>query len=223
MGKKVLKIALGIAILPFCAGFTWQLGSNIFSIAYKPLLVYYFIGGGLSYLALHFLFKQPILTYVVGHELTHALFALLFGGSVKAFHATERGGQVTITKSNFLITLAPYFFPLYTCVALILHAAVSAAGHPGPAAALIFLSGASFAFHLVLTLIFLGSDQKDIREEGAFFSLPLIYLFNVIFCALLIHLLLAQKNDFLDYLGNAIIQSIRIWSLIFGAVTKLAV
>jgi hypothetical protein len=221
MPKKVLKIALGIASIPFCAGFTWQLGTSVFSIAYKPLLAYYFIGGGLAYLTIHFVFKQPILTYVVAHELTHALFALLFGGSVKAFHATERGGQVTITKSNFLITLAPYFFPLYTFLALILHRVVSAAGHPGPAAVLIFLSGASFAFHLVLTIIFLGADQKDIREEGAVFSFPLIYLFNVIFCALLVHLLLAQKNGFLDYLGNAIIESIRIWTLVFTTVSKL--
>lgn len=221
MTKKILKIALAIAFLPLCAGFTWQLAVTAFSIAYKPQLPYYFVGGGLAYLVVHFLFKQPVLTYVFGHELTHALFALLFGGSVKAFHATERGGQVTVTKSNVLITLAPYFFPLYAFLALVLHAAVSAAGHPNAAAFFIFLTGAGFVFHLALTIIFLGTDQQDIREHGAFFSLPLIYLFNVIFAALLIHLLLAQKNGFLEYLGNAIIQSIRISTLIVNAASRL--
>ncbi len=221
MTKKIVKILLGILILPFCAGFTWQLGATVFTIPYKALVPYYFVGGCLAYGTAHLLFRRPILSYVVAHELTHALFAVLFGGSVKAFHATERGGQVTVTKSNFVITLAPYFFPLYTFLALLFHAAATGAGYPRAAAFFIFLAGAGFAFHLALTAIFLGSDQKDIREHGAVFSLPLIYLFNVIFCALLVHLLLAQKNGFLEYLGNAIMRTVRISMQLFAAVVRL--
>lgn len=221
MTRKILKIALGILILPLCAGFTWQLGATAFAVPYKPQIPYYFIGGCLAYFTVHIMFRKPILTYVIGHELTHALFALLFGGSVKAFHATERGGQVTVTKSNVIITLAPYFFPLYTVLALLLHAAALAGGFGRTAALFVFLAGAGFAFHLALTAIFLGTDQKDIREHGAVFSLPLIYLFNVIFCALLVHLLLAQKNGFLDYLGNAIMRSTGIFLHLFQAVHRL--
>ena len=51
--------------------------------------------------------------YVVGHELTHVVWSWLFGGKVKKFRASSSGGEVVVTKSNFLVALAPYFFPLY--------------------------------------------------------------------------------------------------------------
>ncbi len=205
-----MKIAAGLLLVPFCFGYTWQLSTNIFHISYKAELPYYFLAGCLSYLTLHFLFRKPILTYVFGHELTHAFFAMLFGGSVTSFKAGERGGQVTVTKSNFVITLAPYFFPLYTFLVLIAYLLTDSAAAPKTAGVLIFLSGATFCFHLVLTIIFLQTDQKDIREHGAVFSYPLIYLFNILFAALLVHLLLAQKNGFIDFLGRGIILTVRL-------------
>jgi hypothetical protein len=216
MLKRLAKKILGLLLLPFCAGFTWQLGGTMFSIPYKPDVPYYFVAGALVYLTLHVLFHRPILTYVFGHELTHALFTLLFGGAVKSFRVSERGGQVAITKSNFVITLAPYFFPLYTFLAVITEAALNMAGMRAASGFLIFISGGTFAFHLVLTVLFLQNDQKDIREEGAIFSYPLIYLFNILFAALLLHLLLAQKNGFLDFIGNGIILSVR-FSVLFLA------
>src|SRR5512139_283107 len=151
MLKKMTKILLGAALFPFCIGFTWQFGVSVFSMAYKPDLPYYFLAGGLTYLSAHLLFKKPILTYVFGHELTHAFFAVLFGGSVKSFQASERGGRVTITKSNFIITLAPYFFPLYTFIALLLYGTAVVAGLHGAVGWTVFLAGATFAFHLLLT------------------------------------------------------------------------
>lgn len=214
MLKRIVKILLGLALLPFCLGFTWQLGENVFAIPYKADVPYYFIAGGFAYLAVHVLFKKPILTYVFGHELTHALFAVLFGGSVKAFRASERGGQVTVTKSNFLITLAPYFFPLYTFLAMVLYALMTAAEARAAASAFVFFAGATFAFHVALTAIFLQTDQKDIREHGALFSYPLIYLFNVVFMALLIHLLLAKKNGFLDFLVHGIMHTVHVLTLL---------
>ncbi len=222
MLKKILKIALGVMLVPFCLGFTWQFGVAVFSTPYKADVPYYFIAGGLTYLTLHFLFKKPILTYVFGHELTHAVFAMLFGGSVKSFRASGQGGQVTVTKSNFLITLAPYFFPLYTVLALVLCIITAGSEVPGAARFFIFLTGATFCFHLLLTIIFLQTDQKDIREQGAVFSYPLIFLFNVLFGALLIHLLLAKKNGFLDFFANGIMRSLEIISLLIGKFYALA-
>lgn len=209
MAKRVLKILLGLALVPFCAGFTHQLAATAVSIRYKPGAPYYFFGGGLAYLAVHVLFKKPIFTYVVGHELTHALFAMLFGGSVKSFHASDRGGRVAITKSNFIITLAPYFFPLYTFLALILYGlALLASSRGATTDALIFLAGATFAFHLTLTFLFLQTDQNDIREQGAVFSYPLIYLFNIAFAALLIDICLAENMDYPRFLAGGIMKTV---------------
>ncbi len=193
-------------LLPFCIGFTRQLATTVFTVRYKPDIPYYFLAGGLFYLCIHFLFKKPVLTYVIGHELTHALFALLFGGSVKSLRASSRGGRVTLTKSNFIITLAPYFFPLYTALAIILYWTASAADVRGVTTdILIFLSGATFTLHLILTFVFLQTDQNDIREEGAIFSYPLIYLFNIAFTAFLIKVILAENMDYLSFLTRGII------------------
>ena len=204
------KVLIGIALIPLCVGFTWQLADTSVSITYQPLVPYWFAGGFIFYIIIHFLFKKPILSYVVGHELTHALFAVLFGGSVKSFHASERGGQVQITKSNFVITLAPYFFPLYTFFALVGYWLARAADAPLLAPWLVLIAGAAFAFHVILTLIFLQTDQNDIKEHGAFFSYPLIFLFNIILTALLIRLLLAQEMSYTAYLIDGIMRSIKL-------------
>ena len=222
MMKKTISILFGIALVPFCVGFTWQLGTTVFGIRYKADLPYFFIAGSLTYITLHLLFRKPILTYVFGHELTHALFAVLFGGSVKSFHASDRGGRVTITKSNFIITLAPYFFPLYTFMVLLLYGTAVAAGLLEAVGWLVFLAGATFAFHLVLTAIFLQTEQTDIREYGMIFSFPLIYLFNVAFTALLVRLLLAENMEYLLFLGGGIMKSISLTALIAGKIYRIA-
>ena len=214
--KKTLSILLGIALVPFCFGFTWQFGSTVFGMRYKPDLPYFFAAGSLAYITLHVLFRKPILTYVFGHELTHAFFAVLFGGSVKSFHASDRGGRVTITKSNVIITLAPYFFPLYTFVALLLYGTAVAAGLQGAVNWLVFLVGATFAFHLILTAIFLQTEQTDISEYGMIFSFPLIYLFNVTFTALLVQYLLAENGEYLLFLAGGIMKSVTVAMLILG-------
>jgi hypothetical protein len=222
MMKKALSILFGIALVPFCIGFTWQLGATVFGIRYKPDLPYFFAAGALAYITLHVLFRKPILTYVFGHELTHALFAVLFGGSVKSFHASQRGGRVTLTKSNVIITLAPYFFPLYTVVALLLYGTAIAADLKGAVGWIVFLAGATFAFHLVLTALFLQTEQTDIREYGMIFSFPLIYLFNVAFTALLVQLLLAENREYLLFLGNGIMKSVNVTALILGRIYRIA-
>ncbi len=204
-------------LIPFCFGFTWQFAATILSVTYKPSAPYYFIAGGIAYLTVHLLFKKPIFTYVIGHELTHALFAILFGGSVKSLHASERGGRVTVTKSNFMITLAPYFFPIYAFIALLLYGAARAAG-AGPAAMnmLIVVSGASFTFHLALTFVFLQTDQSDINEQGQLFSYPLIYLFNIGFAAFLFDVFLAQDMDYLTFFAGGIIKSTNMVVVLVG-------
>ena len=222
MPKKILKILLGLALVPFCLGFTWQLVAMIFSTRFKMDAPYFFLAGGLTYLTIHFFFRKPIFTYVVGHELTHAFFAMLFGGSVKSFHASDRGGRVTITKSNFIITLAPYFFPLYTFIALLLYWIASAAEVRSTVTnILVILSGATFAFHLILTFIFLQTDQNDIREHGAVFSYPLIYLFNVVFAGFLVNVYLSENMGYLRFLVGGIMKSVGLLSSIFRKASVL--
>jgi hypothetical protein len=221
MVKEIIKVLFGISLVPFCLGFTWQLAATVITVRFKADTPYYFIAGVLTYLTAHLLFKKPILTYVIGHELTHAFFAMLFGGSVKSIQASGRGGRVTISKSNFIITLAPYFFPLYTFFALLLYWIAAISDVRGTTiGVLIFLSGATFAFHLILTFIFLQTDQTDIKEHGGLFSYPLIYLFNTIFAAFLLYIYLAESMDYLMFLAGGIIKTINMLALIVTKMTS---
>ena len=135
--------------------------------------------------------------YVLGHELTHALWAWLFGGQVKRLKVTAKGGHVIVTKTNFLIGLAPYFFPLYA----VLVVAVFVTGHliwnwQGILVWFHLLLGAAYAFHVTLTVYILQNRQTDITEQGYLFSAVIIFLGNV--GVLLVGLpLLTAKPDLL--------------------------
>ncbi len=119
--------------------------------------------------------------YVVGHELTHAVWAMAFGGRVRKFKATAKGGHVVVTKSNLFITLSPYFFPLYsvlwTLVFLIGHACFDWS----PALPWFhFGLGITYAFHVTLTICILQIRQPDLESEGWLFSAVIIWLGNAL-------------------------------------------
>jgi hypothetical protein len=121
-----------------------------------------------------------MLDYVFVHELTHALWTWLFGGKVKKFKATSKGGHVVISKSNFLIVLAPYFFPLYVVLVVL----AFAIGHlffgwERYLAWFHLLVGAAYAFHVTLTWHILKTRQSDITSEGYLFSAVIIFLGNI--------------------------------------------
>lgn len=138
---------------------------------------------------------KPMWVYVVGHELTHALWTWLFGGRVKRLRATSKGGYVVITRSNFLITLAPYFFPLY---ALMWMAGFEVGrrfwGWDGFLWVFHFGLGALYAFHITLTAHVLQTRQPDLQSEGVFFSVMVIWLGNVVIPLLLLPGLVAGQR-----------------------------
>src|SRR6058998_3813349 len=137
-----------------------------------------FSGAG-CWLAIYLLLPKPMWVYVFGHELTHALWTWFFGGRVRKFKATSEGGHVVISKNNFLITLAPYFFPLYVALVVL----VFMVGHWiwGWTRYLVWfhlLIGAAYAFHLTLTCHALRTRQSDITQQGYLFSAVIIWLGN---------------------------------------------
>jgi hypothetical protein len=51
------------------------------------------------------------------HELVHGMVAIICGGSFKEMKVTAgKGGFAQVTKSNFLVNIAPYCLPLF-CIA----------------------------------------------------------------------------------------------------------
>jgi hypothetical protein len=192
---KWAKFIIAVLLLPVCvaAGQTlWQVGR---ACGRADLTLVPLLGGGLCWLAIYLMLPRPMWLYVVGHELTHAVWVWLFGGRVKNFRVSSEGGHVIVDKTNFLIALAPYFFPLYAVLVVV----VFLAGHLiwGWQDWLVWfhlLVGAAYAFHLTLTGHVLKTRQSDITSQGYLFSAVVIFLGNVL--VLLIGLpLLTAKVD----------------------------
>jgi len=186
-----------------------------FSINSKIELM--FVLGFVFYLAAHFLFYKPIFIHVMTHELTHLLWAYLFGGRAKKLEVSHNGGKVLISKSNFLISLAPYFFPLYTFFFIIIYLIARVEFLPYIA----FFIGASLSFHIALTLYSLKTNQSDFTEDSnIFFSISFIFFMNVIIIAGILSLL-SSKVNFLDFLLNTLKGSYGIVIEIFKFMDKI--
>ena len=87
---------------------------------------------------------------------------------------------MVVSKTNFLITLAPYFFPLYAAIVVL----IFVIGHLvwGWARYQVWfhlLIGAAYAFHVTLTWHVLQTRQSDVTQQGYLFSAVVIWLGNV--------------------------------------------
>jgi hypothetical protein len=175
-----LKFLIAILLLPVCAGAAMALGGVLRASGGADTTWIPFLGGVACWCVIFFMLPKPMWIYVFGHELTHALWAWLFGGRLKKMKITSKGCHVIVTKTNFLITLAPYFFPLYAVIVI----AVFAIGHwiCGWERFFVFfnlLLGAAYAFHVTLTIQALQTQQSDITSQGYLFSGVVIFLGNI--------------------------------------------
>ena len=115
----------------------------------------------------------------MAHEHTHALWTVIFGGRVSAINISGQGGNVKVSKANFLTILAPYFFPFYTVVPLLYEPWLMPAAKNWNTA----LIGFTLSFHLVLTLFSMKQKQSDFKEVGKLFSLSFILCVNILVVA----------------------------------------
>ena len=187
MKLRAAKFLTGLLLLPLCAALSMTLGRAVAILAQSPTrlpLLHAFAGvSGIVLWAIIWLFLPPLTrTYVLGHELTHALWTVLFGGKASGLKVGDRGGSVRVSKNNAWITLSPYFFPLYTfLVALVWMLSVWLFPPIKPYVPIfLFWIGMTWSFHVTFTLRFLAYNQPDVREHGRLFSYALIYALNVL-------------------------------------------
>lgn len=199
---RVGKFFLGLALLPAC----WVLTAAFFENFARANLDgrrfwategFWFFGLGAVLWTIVFVgVPQPswlamrLRLYVFGHELTHALWVWAGGGRVSEFKVGRDGGYIVADRVGVFTSLAPYFFPLYSVVAVV---GWGLAGvwwgnwlwSEWGRRVLFALIGATWAFHFTFTLWMIPKDQPDLRLHGTFFSLVVIYLANVLVLATL--------------------------------------
>ncbi len=183
---KLLTFLIGLALLPVCVALSqalWELVAAIHpdSEWLLPPPGIALLAGLALWLVLYYTLPRPVRSYILAHELTHALWGALMGAKISSIEVAEEHGAVVLSKTNFLITLAPYFFPLYTVLTI--------AAYYGLAVffcvekyELFWLGaiGLTWGFHLTFTISALMQHQTDIQPHGRLFSYAVIYLCNVI-------------------------------------------
>lgn len=187
---KTLKFAVGLLLLPLCwvlfETFVVLLRADTLAGNYWRSREFLFFGlGGSLWLVLYFFLRCRAMMwlYVAGHELTHALFVLIFRGKVTKLHISDQGGHILTNRTNFLISLSPYFFPFYSAAVILGWTAFSwvVAEHARPDPVWLYGAiGFTWMFHLSFTLRMIRGEQPDLDQNGRLFSLTVIFAANVL-------------------------------------------
>jgi len=183
----------GFLLLAPCLITTWTFLLRLEDVAlgqglWRSERFWYFSVGVLlmvGWLASGLLKRFFLYLYVLGHELTHALFVILHRGRVAEIHVSSDGGYITTDKSNLLIALSPYFVPFWSiiCAGVYALSRLWPGQHEYTDLAFYAAMGVTWSFHMAWTLWMIPRDQPDLQENGTFFSLVIILLANVLVLA----------------------------------------
>jgi len=193
MLRRLFRWSLALLLLPLCWVTTWTFLSRFSQATFygdfwKTPEFWYFATGALvmgGWFWSGLLQSFFLYLYVLGHELTHAVFVLLYRGRVTDFHVSSDGGYITTNKTNMVIALSPYFVPFWSVIGAGLYVAARYFGNLSPEwdRLLYGVMGFTWTFHMFWTVWMIPRDQPDLKENGTFLSLVVIYLANLLVLA----------------------------------------
>lgn len=190
--KRVVRLALALLVLlPLSVVMVFALLMQLYHAAptisdigfWLSVPVWFSLVGCLLFVSLKIslvLESALVYVYVLGHELTHALAALISFGKVQAVHVDQTGGYVETDADNLFIALSPYFVPLWMLCWLGVLFGVNYF-FPFEAFGPWLYGGLGFwwTFHLYWTVWIIPREQPDMLENGLLFSMLLVMLTNV--------------------------------------------
>lgn len=184
----LLKWPVAAASLVFLPGLVYSLFFVLRAIYVSPARCYPFLVGAAAYAVVWFaaIRRRPHLGFLATceHELTHALFAWATFHRVIGFHATLRsGGHIRyVGRGNWLIALAPYFFP--TLSLLVIAVLNWLPGRQLAAGGVVL--GATVAYQALSNWSETHRHQSDLREAGLLFSALFLTAANALVFGLLL-------------------------------------
>ncbi|RKY00378.1 MAG: hypothetical protein DRP54_05600 [Spirochaetes bacterium] len=157
--------------------------------------VMWVVMGFMGYLGFFIIAGPPKKIYILEHELTHAIGALLSGVKIKDFRIKGGSGYIKTERVNIFIALLPYVFPLYTFLTILLFYIYSVFESIRFVNYIFyFLFGLSLSFHTSATFYYLMIDQPDLRRYGVFPSIIFILLWYVIIISILLYMLMPELD-----------------------------
>ncbi|MBU1221031.1 M50 family metallopeptidase [Myxococcota bacterium] len=208
--KWPVGAAAGLLMIPAL----WAFGASVIKMIQRPgVSIPFGIGFGGYFVLWKLFFRSRSFGSVFStfeHELTHALFAWLTLHRVTNLRVTwSSGGSVSFTPpGNWLIYLAPYFFPTITF--MLLPFTLS-----GASSVFIAAVGVSASYHMTSTWIETHFSQTDIQQTGFLFSFLFLPTANFICYGVIISVLMEKGHGFGAYFSQLSYYASRVWSIIF--------
>ncbi len=165
--KVVIGIVSAVGAATYASGLISMIDRSLLDKPNVEVALVGFLSGALFWTVLR---KKLGFFGVFEHELTHLVMGLVMFQKPEAFFATASRGHVRVGGKNFLVDLAPYYFPTFSVILLLVFPLLKESAYPVYFAALGFMTG----YHLVSKLIDFKFYQGDIRVSGKAFS--------VVFC-----------------------------------------
>jgi hypothetical protein len=204
-----VKFVFALFLLPTCiivtqTFFTAFARATLTQRLWAAQEFWFFSLGAVLWVIAFYGLPRPVILYVFGHEFTHALWVWLMGGRVSRFRVGREGGHIVTNRTNFWIALAPYFFPLYSILAIAVYGALSLFYNVQPYGRLLYaIIGATWAFHFTFTLWMVPKNQSDLSDHGTFFSLVVIYLMNVLLLSALL-IIASPQITFTSFVADVV-------------------
>ncbi len=177
----------------------------ILALPWWTMKLGWIVVGFIGYSLIHIFIYKPTFLYVLPHELSHALFAWIFGEKVKKIKVRDTGGYVEMSHSNFIIDLAPYFFPFYAFWLAVINFFLKYFWHYRQYEYLfLFGVGGALAFHYLNSRDILHYKQTDMMWTGRWFGIVFSIIVNIFFAnVILLLIFFDEKNLIFDYYGRA--------------------
>ncbi len=198
---KLIKIIVTVLALSGIPAFAVLLLEQVYNSLQYPTALIAFISGFVLYTILWFLYlsKRGHFWSTLEHELTHALFALLFFKKIHTISASRlKGGRIQIEGGNTVIALSPYIFPMAPLIFLVFLFILP----ENFEVYIFFLLGLSYQFHLINLIVEFHSGQSDLQKSGYLFSFVLILFFNLFFLGLIFSVFDGEFYSFYQFIWD---------------------
>ncbi|OGL43793.1 MAG: hypothetical protein A2W05_08000 [Candidatus Schekmanbacteria bacterium RBG_16_38_10] len=201
---RAIKNLIGLILIPFvsCAVFSlYRVGEEFFKAGENGL---YLLIGIITYIIIRFGISKlgsSVMEFaeVFYHELIHTVYSIICLKGIKSFFASdERGGEIETSKTNFVIDLSPYFFPIISVLISLIRPIVVKKYYEY----LILCAGIGIGLHLSSVFHDLKVEQSDINKNGVLFSFVIIFLLTMIFLGIVFSLLNSGYTSILEFLDD---------------------
>jgi hypothetical protein len=165
--KVIIGVISALGAVTYASVLISMLDRSLLVIPHVETALVGFVSGALFWVVLR---HKLGFFGVFEHEFAHLVMGLLMFRKPEAFFATAKRGHVRVGGKNFLVDLAPYYFPTFSVILLLVFPLLKESAYPVYFPVLGFITG----YHLVSKIFDFKFYQGDIRVSGKAFS--------VVFC-----------------------------------------